>query len=82
LITIPGWMALRNTPTCVGKTMGTRVHENQEEKHPHVCGEDRTCHVSPISNRETPPRVWGRLTAVLTPLLAYRNTPTCVGKTW
>ena len=32
--------AMRNTPTCVGKTPAGATAEDFEEKHPHVRGED------------------------------------------
>ena len=52
-----------------------------QEKHPHVCGEDRRVRCRPPATSETPPRVWGRLTRQLNQAKKQGNTPTCVGKT-
>ena len=51
---------LRNTPTCVGKTMPSRAHQPSSAKHPHVRGEDTSEFVSEEYETETPPRAWGR----------------------
>ena len=73
--------ALRNTPTCVGKTAGCPFGLVLLQKHPHVCGEDLDYLESNDLIRETPPRVWGRL-FVGQPFASNNgNTPTCVGKT-
>jgi hypothetical protein len=73
--------ALRNTSTCVGKTIRSPLQLSSREKHPHVCGEDG----NNVSNRgavkETPPRVWGRLDELYLDINRAGNTPTCVGKT-
>ena len=37
-----GYDALRNTPTCVGKTGGAGSSQSLNQKHPHVRGEDLT----------------------------------------
>ena len=49
-----------NTPTCVGKTPTKRVYPNEEQKHPHVRGEDARFKDSYAAELETPPRAWGR----------------------
>ena len=33
-------MTMRNTPTCVGKTVATPIKRHITQKHPHVRGED------------------------------------------
>ena len=71
----------RNTPTGVGKTTCTCAVEDDYEKHPHGCGEDTGASCLPRIRRETPPRVWGRLTLTVALLDLHGNTPTGVGKT-
>ena len=71
-----------NTPTCVGKTERAPAQPRRSEKHPHMRGEDLcdlTIHGETI---ETPPHAWGRRERLLPTQLGYRNTPTCVGKTF
>ena len=71
-----------NTPTCVGKTAGAFRPGRDGEKHPHVRGEDPPSVRSNGRWWETPPRAWGRRTARRATIPAWRNTPTCVGKTF
>ena len=72
---------LRNTPTCVGKTLAVPILTSPSKKHPHVRGEDSSTPSPCDSDGRTPPRAWGR------PRFWFRcdspggNTPTCVGKT-
>ena len=73
--------AYGNTPTCVGKTMSTDNVRQTAQKHPHVRGEDLCTSPSPGPSRETPPRAWGRRSAVRFFNRSIGNTPTCVGKT-
>ena len=81
MLTAKGQHSTGNTPTCVGKTPSPAAMQWLAEKHPHVCGEDIIGHDCDRYLWETPPRVWGRLTAE-TPFHKWnRNTPTCVGKT-
>ena len=54
---------------------------NENQKHPHVRGEDTIRAASLYLRRETPPRAWGRLYTLLLQSFLRRNTPTCVGKT-
>ena len=65
----------------MGKTVREAGYASVHEKHPHVCGED--CRASSFSGvgSETPPRVWGRLSASKAASISCGNTPTCVGKT-
>ena len=72
---------VRNTPTCVGKTICEKMYGNAMEKHPHVRGEDPPTSCPAASLLETPPRAWGR--PLLTNMVGAElgNTPTCVGKT-
>jgi len=71
----------RNTPTCVGKTPRRHLLIVENEKHPHVCGEDFFASLCLLRTRETPPRVWGRPSYSRWQYGQVRNTPTCVGKT-
>ena len=48
---------------------------------PHVRGEDLAPVELTLSVGETPPRTWGRLSAIATVGGAVGNTPTYVGKT-
>ena len=78
----PASSGMRNTPTCVGKTITARKRCSKLQKHPHVRGEDLRSSAARRIVIETPPRAWGRL-MVSCPLRASRgNTPTCVGKTY
>ena len=52
--------AARNTPTCVGKTLGETTPPRVIKKHPHVRGEDRHGIRCLAMGEETPPRAWGR----------------------
>ena len=72
---------LRNTPTCVGKTVLTSNSTTNFRKHPHMRGEDSPCGLARAYERETPPHAWGRPMRKLQALVRHRNTPTCVGKT-
>ena len=72
---------LRNTPTCVGKTISYIACIHSFEKHPHVRGEDSQTSINPRSWQETPPRAWGRPPNGMNGGRFSRNTPTCVGKT-
>ncbi len=51
---------LRNTPTCVGKTIAWIEGDPTVEKHPHVRGEDLSLQLHTLHHQETPPRAWGR----------------------
>ncbi len=51
---------LRNTPTCVGKTLLSGYSRTPSKKHPHVRGEDTAKTSTTRSKWETPPRAWGR----------------------
>ena len=55
--------------------------EKDGRKHPHACGEDDTVYKATSAEEETPPRVWGRLSANRPDSLTIGNTPTRVGKT-
>ena len=72
---------IRNTPTCVGKTIGGIAREFNYEKHPHVRGEDELRTDLRLAVQETPPRAWGRRRRRCERDQILRNTPTCVGKT-
>ena len=70
-----------NTPTPVGKTGGSPWSGHLLEKHPHACGEDTQWFRVQVWEKETPPRLWGRLILLTSPNQSRRNTPTPVGKT-
>ena len=70
-----------NTPTCVGKTVGTVQVVILFWKHPHMRGEDLVKPFHRIRNIETPPHAWGRRPHVYGKFSGLGNTPTCVGKT-
>ena len=72
----------RNTPTCVGKTRHSSSRGGKHWKHPHVRGEDISKKSIDDTHRETPPRAWGRHMDGDASLDDWRNTPTCVGKTF
>ena len=72
---------IRNTPTCVGKTVASLICWSAIQKHPHVRGEDFRCWPALGKSLETPPRAWGRPTRLAKKQALVRNTPTCVGKT-
>ncbi len=72
---------LRNTPTCVGKTPWRDLSESPHRKHPHLRGEDSLLTHRNSGSLETPPPAWGRLAMRRCNNPAFRNTPTCVGKT-
>ena len=65
----------------MGKTIRGTIRYLRFEKHPHVHGEDNTQITVSISDKETPPRAWGRLFRLVKPIHDFRNTPTCMGKT-
>ena len=73
--------AVRNTPTCVGKTHHPAMVGTCGKKHPHVRGEDTSAVAQQLAEEETPPRAWGRRRIEKSPLAEKGNTPTCVGKT-
>jgi hypothetical protein len=64
----------------VGKTTVAVGRLWRREEHPHACGETLTSCIEAISARGTPPRVWGKLTAIRADLKASGNTLTCVGE--
>ena len=78
---LPHLPSLRNTPTCVGKTIDTLRSLGVEQKHPHMRGEDALKMVRCQPTSETPPHAWGRLASTAMAGTDVGNTPTCVGKT-
>ena len=66
----------------MGKTKVSLFRPLTVQKHPHVHGEDYVflCYYSNIL--ETPPRAWGRLLPAVVVIIWFRNTPTCMGKTF
>ena len=74
--------SLRNTPTCMGKTTGSRWLTPERRKHPHMHGEDPERNNTKWYIRETPPHAWGRRPYPIDKFINSRNTPTCMGKTY
>ena len=74
-------VALRFTPTCVGKTIAAPLLALWPSVHPHVRGEDVIWLTCAGRLDGSPPRAWGRLGIELNPDYVVRFTPTCVGKT-
>ena len=77
-----GRLEVRNTPTCVGKTLFPFRKLYPFKKHPHVRGEDKSFGTESYAATETPPRAWGRLLMAAKTGQLDGNTPTCVGKTF
>src|SRR5690554_6803786 len=75
------FLKLGNTPTGVGKTGCLACRGECLWKHPHGRGEDRRYSCQAPSTSETPPRAWGRQSAILEVCVVNGNTPTGVGKT-
>ena len=73
--------ALRNTPTCVGKTGNRVMSILRRWKHPHMRGEDSCTRLRASVALETPPHAWGRPPPWALGVVLVGNTPTCVGKT-
>ncbi len=71
----------RNTPTGVGKTCKFQSLKAKHGKHPHGRGEDLLVADGREVAEETPPRAWGRHLLQCDFYIAFRNTPTGVGKT-
>ena len=70
-----------NTPTSVGKTIGSGNGFATYKKHPHKRGEDFIMTILKGTRMETPPQAWGRQQQREIYLWVGRNTPTSVGKT-
>ncbi len=70
----------RDTPTCVGKSYRLFQLSSVVWGHPHVCGEEPDKAYQNWLFAGTPPRVWGRVTFMMSISIIFRDTPTCVGK--
>ena len=77
----PYFCVIGNTPTGVGKTAWLSPVLRRKQKHPHGRGEDSPSSEPGGSEKETPPRAWGRLGIGFRSRKFFRNTPTGVGKT-
>jgi len=73
--------SIGNTPTGVGKTKLESLLAIVIQKHPHGRGENAMKLKKNLLDIETPPRAWGKLRSPTTLAVAFRNTPTGVGKT-
>ncbi len=73
--------AYRFTPTRVGTTSLRKSVNQISAVHPHACGDDGGRLRRAAFPRGSPPRVWGRLSAVILSREARRFTPTRVGTT-
>ena len=75
------FFCVRNTSTCVEKTIRSCHTFSYNEKHLHVCGENSgTCSMD-NPHLETPPRVWRKQGEILVECGYVGNTSTCVEKT-
>ena len=61
-------MTARSIPTCVGKTKWDQTANNNQEVHPHVCGENGTFPIIIGSAIGPSPRVWGKLNGIKQPI--------------
>ena len=75
-------VSVRFTPTCEGKTVGRIGRRRAILVHPHVRGEDLLAEDVVVRPAGSPPRAWGRHSAICHRIHHRRFTPTCVGKTW
>ena len=66
----------------MGKTYRNGYSRHDGKKHPHMRGEDNPGTGPKGRWVETPPHAWGRQKKRHGAEPAFRNTPTCVGKTW
>ena len=71
----------RYTPTCVGKTLGRRLHQQDVTVHPHMRGENLAGYYPVQRDLGTPPHAWGKRVGEYWVTKLDRYTPTCVGKT-
>ena len=71
----------RLTPTCVGRTPPGWASCRRRAAHPHVRGEDHSATPPRNGVSGSPPRAWGGRVEQGDELIAYRLTPTCVGRT-
>ena len=72
---------LGNIPTCVGKTRYPVGSACTLGKHPHLRGENSANGCLTRSLPETSPPAWGKRWSPSRAYPAFRNIPTCVGKT-
>ncbi len=72
---------VRFTPTHVGNTARHLFVSRAVTVHPHACGEHKRCAVATLSERGSPPRMWGTLVHCGRRLSGNRFTPTHVGNT-
>ena len=74
-------VAVRLTPTCVGRTTYSSQVIADRSAHPHVRGEDLFAPGAAGRGGGSPPRAWGGLAGESDRLPVVRLTPTCVGRT-
>ena len=74
-------LAVRLTPTCVGRTSPPVPGGTRSAAHPHVRGEDDADTQDVETKAGSPPRAWGGRLQALEGLQVRRLTPTCVGRT-
>ncbi len=74
-------VALRSTPTCVGRTDSDGVLHGPLAEHPHLRGEDRAVVSTVTVTGGAPPRAWGGPLHHVQRNPRIRSTPTCVGRT-
>ena len=68
------------TPACAGKSDAEIVVHSPLEDHPRVCGEKGRCHKGQLTQLGSPPRVRGKVQALIAASNESRITPACAGK--
>ncbi len=76
-----GFIFLRITPACAGKTLARRFEGKDFKDHPRVCGKDYSFYRISFLFIGSPPRVRERLVLVVFSNPYCRITPACAGKT-
>ena len=77
LLRKPGF---RITPACAGKSGEARLDTLLIEDHPRVCGEKDFYDAFSSAPHGSPPRVRGKVVALIENLPQIRITPACAGK--
>ena len=73
-------IAIRFTPTCVGKIILRRSFAMMNTVHPHMRGENPCLGYTLLLCHGSPPHAWGKCSIIADQICSYRFTPTCVGK--
>jgi hypothetical protein len=73
-------VALRDTPTRVGRRDNARSRNQHRARHPHARGAEALAYSEAVCVAETPPRAWGGAADHRSMPLRSRDTPTRVGR--